>query len=69
MTHNFVVKFDDIGFGRLSALAGEKQISPSEIIKRAVATYTFLSSEVPAASGKKVSITSDKDEVLADIEL
>ena len=69
MSTSFVVNFDEAGVRRLSELAHEKHLSPSEIIRRAIATYSFLSSQVPAASGKKVSITDAEDKVVADIDL
>jgi predicted transcriptional regulator len=51
----------------LSELAARKGTSKAEIIKRALATYNFISSQAPANSDKKFSITTSDDKVLKDI--
>jgi predicted transcriptional regulator len=51
----------------LSELAARKGTSKAEIIKRALATYNFISCEAPANSDKKFSITTSDDKVLKDI--
>ena len=56
-------KFDEA----LSELAARKGTSKAEIIKRALATYNFISAQAPANSDKKVSITTSDDKVLKDI--
>ena len=56
-------KFDET----LSDLAASKGTTKAEIIKRALATYSFISEQTPADSNKKVSITSADDKVLKDI--
>ena len=50
----------------LSDLAETKGTSKAEIIKRALATYKYISGET-AQAGKKVSITDGGDTVLKDI--
>jgi predicted transcriptional regulator len=51
----------------LSELAARKGTSKAEIIKRALATYNFISCQAPANSNKKFSITTSDDKVLKDI--
>jgi predicted transcriptional regulator len=51
----------------LSELAARKGTSKAEIIKRALATYNFISCQAPADSNKKFSITTSDDKVIKDI--
>jgi len=51
----------------LTDLAESKSTSKAEIIKRALATYKYISGETSSQSGKKVSITDGTDTVLKDI--
>jgi predicted transcriptional regulator len=51
----------------LSNLATRKGISKAEIIKRALATYNYISGQAPANSDKKFSITTSDDKVVKDI--
>jgi predicted transcriptional regulator len=51
----------------LSELAERKGTSKAEIIKRALATYSFISGQAPANSNTKFSITTSDDKVLKDI--
>ncbi|MBV9657483.1 MAG: hypothetical protein JO295_05175 [Verrucomicrobia bacterium] len=53
----------------LTALAESKGTTKAEIIKRALASYSFISKQIPADSGRKVSITDASDKVLKDIAL
>ena len=58
----------DPNFDRsLSNLAASKGTSKAEIIKRALATYSFISGQTPTDSDRKVSITDMQDKVLKDI--
>lgn len=56
-------KFDEI----LTTLARSNETTKSEIIRRAVATYSVLTEQ--ATDGRKVSITDMRDRVLKDILL
>ena len=56
-------KFNEV----LTRLAKSRETSKSEIIRRAVATYSMLSEQT--ADGRKVSITDARDHVLKDIIL
>ena len=51
----------------LSELAAKKGASKAEIIKRALATYNYISGQMPAESGRKFSITTSDDRVVKDI--
>lgn len=51
----------------LTNLAATKGTSKAEIIKRALATYSFISGQAPTNSSNKVSITDKDDKVLKDI--
>ena len=51
----------------LSELAARKGTSKADIIKRALATYNFISGQVSGNSDKKFSITTSDDKVIKDI--
>ena len=53
----------------LQELAESKGVSKAEIIRNALASYAYLSSNTDRAKGRKVSITDSKDRVLKDIVL
>lgn len=54
----------------LTQLAKDKSTTKSEIIRRAVASYKYLDSQVRTnGTSRKVSITNDQDEVLKDVVL
>lgn len=56
-------KFDEI----LTKLARSNETTKSEIIRRAVASYSLLTEQT--TDGRKVSITDGQDRVLKDILL
>ena len=62
-TVDFGEKFDRL----LTELARSDETTKSEIIRRAVAAYSYLRSE--AHDGKKVSITNAQDQVVKDVVL
>ncbi len=66
-TTRFTIDLDRVFDEKLSNLAERKNTSKAEIIKRALATYSFISGQTPDDSGKKVSITDEHDKVLKDI--
>ena len=51
----------------LSALAQRKNTTKAEIIKRALATYSYISGQILPDSDRKLSITGSNDVVLKDI--
>jgi len=53
----------------LDALADSKHASKAEILRRAVASYSFLDKQTDQAAGTKVSITTKDDKVLKDVVL
>lgn len=66
-TTRFTVDLDKTFDDTLSGLAKDKGTTKAEIIKRALATYSFISGQAPLGSDKKVSITDTDDRVLKDI--
>ena len=66
-TTRYTIDLDKNFNDTLSALAERKGTTKAEIIKRALATYSFISGQAPANSDKKVSITNSEDKVLKDI--
>ncbi len=65
----YTLNIDD-GFDEtLSALAKKKGVSKAEIIRRAVASYGYLSDETLPQQQRKVSITDKNDSVIKDIVL
>lgn len=54
----------------LAQLAASKGTTKADIIRRALASYAYLSNEAPTSDGeKKVSITDEEGTVLKDIVL
>ena len=51
----------------LTDLSTSKETTKAEIIRRAVASYTYLNKQVQ--DGKKVSITTQEDKVVKDVIL
>ena len=66
-TSRFTIDLDSSFNQTLAALAEEKHTTKAEIIKRALATYSYISGQAPMDSGRKVSITDGDDKVLKDI--
>lgn len=66
-TTRYTIDLDEKFDQTLSGLAAEKGTTKAEIIKRALATYSFISGQTPADSDRKVSITTSDDKVLKDI--
>lgn len=53
----------------LDSLAKDKGRTKAEIIRRAVASYSFLDQQVDPKAGTKVSITNQDDRVIKDVVL
>jgi predicted transcriptional regulator len=68
-TTRYTIDLDQNLDKTLSGLAENKGTTKAEIIKRALATYSFISGQTPSESGKKVSITDQSDKVLKDIAI
>lgn len=66
-TTRYTIDLDQTFDETLSELAATKGTSKAEIIKRALATYGYISGQASPASGRKVSITDNNDKVLKDI--
>lgn len=66
-TTRYTIDLDEAFDGTLSRLAERRGTSKAEIIKRALATYSYISGQAGPDSGKKVSITSLDDKVLKDV--
>ena len=64
-TIDFGPDFDQL----LESLAEKKGSTKAEIIRRAVASYSYLDKQVGAETGNKVSVTNQDDEVLKDVIL
>lgn len=58
-------ELDDI----LEELADEKGVTKAEIMRRAVASYSYLTRSTGMEKGLKVSLTNDEDVVAKDIVL
>ena len=65
----YVLKTDAEFEAKLAELANKKGLSIAEILRRALATYSYLQDEIGDGDEKKVSITDHGDEVLKDIKL
>lgn len=68
-TTRYTVDLDAEFDNTLSRLAEQKGTTKAEIIRRALATYSFLAAQAPINSQKKVSITDQNDHVLKDVVL
>ena len=66
-TVRYTIDLDPSFDQALSGLAESKGTSKAEIIKRALATYKYISGQAPTNSDRKVSITDQNDKVLKDI--
>jgi len=64
-TMDFGDKFDDM----VNKLAEEKGITKAELIRRAVATYNYLSNETQNTKQLKVSLSDQNNKVLKDVIL
>lgn len=64
-TVDFSPEFDQL----LERLSENKKMTKAEIIRRAVASYSFLDKQTNASKGTKVSITNQEDRVLKDVVL
>jgi predicted transcriptional regulator len=53
----------------LDKLASSKHATKAEILRRAVASYSFLDKQVDSQTGTKVSITTKDDKVIKDVVL
>ena len=62
---DFGDKFDDM----VNKLAEEKGITKAELIRRAVATYNYLSNETQNTKQLKVSLSDQNNKVLKDVIL
>lgn len=63
----YTIDLDKNFDAKLAALADQKGTLKAEIIKRALATYSFLSDQIFKNPSGKVSITMGDDGVLKDI--
>jgi predicted transcriptional regulator len=63
----YTIDMDDKFEKLLEGLAQDKGRTKAEIIRRAVATYSYLDKEV--SPDRKVSITTKNDDVVKDIVL
>jgi predicted transcriptional regulator len=68
-TTRYTIDLDKEFDQTLSGLAESKNTTKAEIIRRALATYSFITRQTPSESGKKVSITDQADKVLKDIAI
>lgn len=66
-TTRYTIDLDKNFDETLSALAQRKSTTKAEIIRRALATYSYIVGQAPAASDSKLSITDSQDRVLKDI--
>jgi hypothetical protein len=66
---NYTIKLSDDLERLLDQLAKAKQQTKSEIIRRAVASYSFLNEQAGPESVNKLSITDASDRVVKDVVL
>jgi predicted transcriptional regulator len=64
-TIDFAPDFEQL----LESLAAKKSATKAEIIRRAVASYSYLDKQVNSETGTKVSVTNSEDKVLKDVVL
>jgi predicted transcriptional regulator len=64
-TVDFSPEFDQL----LEGLSSRKSMTKAEIIRRAVASYSFLDKQTDPEKGTKVSITTQDDKILKDVVL
>ena len=66
-TTRYTIDLDPTFDQTLGRLAEEKHTNKAEIIKRALATYSYISGSMSTHPTQKVSITDQDDKVLKDI--
>ncbi len=66
-TTRYTIDLDPTLDKTFTELAVAKGTSKAEIIRRALATYSYISGQTQADPGRKVSITNHEDKVLKDI--
>jgi hypothetical protein len=69
MSTRYTIDLDSNFDKKLSDLAKEKGVTKADVIRRALATYTYISGQAPMGGENKVSITNQQDEVLKDLIL
>lgn len=65
----FTIDLDPQFDSKLTAVASSKGITKAEVIRRALATYSFLTGQISADDGRKLSITDKSDRVMKEIVL
>jgi predicted transcriptional regulator len=66
---NYTIHFGPDFERMLNEIAEEKKFPKSEVIRRAVASYQYLSGQVASGRDRKLSITDKDDHVLKDVVL
>lgn len=67
MKTRYTIDLDEAFDRNLTGLAERKRTTKADIIKRALATYSYISGQATPDSGRKVSITDADDKVLKDV--
>ena len=68
-TTRYTIDLDKAFDASLAKLAEKKGTTKADIIRRALATYSFLSTQTADNPQRKVSITNNEDKVLKDLML
>ena len=66
-TRRYTIDLDPKFDATLSSLATQKGTTKAEIIRRALATYTFLNQKTQERDGQQVSITDSEGHILSNI--
>lgn len=61
------VQFPEKTSEMLSDLADREEVSKTEILRRALALYKYLETEVQKGKGRKIAITDEDDKILKEI--
>lgn len=64
----YTFEFNDELDETLSQLASKKSITKADVLRRAIASYSYLTKEA-AKNEQKVSITNEADHVVKDVIL
>jgi hypothetical protein len=68
-TTRYTIDLDPTYDEKLSSLAKEKGVTKADVIRRALATYTYISGQAPLGGPNKISVTNQEDKVLKDLIL
>lgn len=69
MSAQYTVTMDPVLQRSFAELAERKHTTTPDLIRKALATYAYLSGQAVKGGERKISITDQNDQILEDVEL